>query len=117
MRPWWERRPETYLEELEAFEARGLKFVEDEAAKESGRLVLNGSVAIRAGEETRIIVVYPETFPLTRFNIFAPDLRLQRHQNPFLGAIFAFSRRDGNSGGPATELQTSLQPRFHVSFG
>ena len=87
MRPWWERRPETYLEELEAFEARGLKFVEDEAAKESGRLVLNGSVAIRAGEETRIIVVYPETFPLTRFNIFAPDLRLQRHQNPFGGHL------------------------------
>lgn len=68
---------------MEAFDARGLRFVEDEAEKASGRLVLNGAVALGPGKDTRIVVVYPETFPLTRFTVFAPDLRLARHQNPF----------------------------------
>jgi hypothetical protein len=82
VRTWWEDRPTVYAEELQRFADLGLEFHEDAEAKAAGRLVLRGIAPMAPGEETELIVAYPETFPLTRFSIHAPALSLPRHQGP-----------------------------------
>lgn len=43
-----------------------------------------------------LIVKFPSVYPYTRFEIFAPDLSLKHHQNPFLKNLCMFGRASEN---------------------
>lgn len=82
MRGWTETYPDRLSYELAEFERLGLDFALDESALEDrGVLVLRGSVE-RNGAEVDLVVVYPDSFPFLRPEVYAPGLALDRHQNP-----------------------------------
>lgn len=92
MKHWWEIWPGRLEAELEAFSRRGLSFERDEEAWAAGRLVLRGRAPLDDGETAPLVVVYPDTFPETRFVIYAPALALPRHQAPFGGSLCVMPR-------------------------
>jgi molybdopterin/thiamine biosynthesis adenylyltransferase len=82
---WVERFPGRLEYELADFARRGLAFRLDEGLlRRERRVVLRGAIAVE-GEPAPIelVVVYPASFPFFRPEVYAPDLELQRHQNPF----------------------------------
>jgi hypothetical protein len=79
---WWERFAGRLDYELAEFARLGLEFVLDEAERDHGRIVVRGSVE-HEGDRVRLEVVYPDGFPYLRPIVYAPDLDLGRHQNPF----------------------------------
>jgi hypothetical protein len=82
MRRWTEAYPERLAFELEEFERHGLDFTLDQEYMErTGLVMLTGSVQ-HEGEEIALEVCYPDSFPFMRPEVFAPGLRLKRHQNP-----------------------------------
>lgn len=82
MASWWERFPGRLEAELEAFRERGLEFELDEAMfRGSGRVLLRGTIEFE-GEQVRLEVLYPDLFPYLRPEVYAPELKLERHQNP-----------------------------------
>lgn len=91
-RPWWERWPGRLEAELERFSHHGLpcKLVEDPRAH-GKRLVIEIVLDLPGHEATRLTVVYPDAFPNRRFAIYAPALRLPRHQ-AFGGSLCVFPR-------------------------
>lgn len=92
--PWWSRWPARYDAEMAAFAPRGLTPIRDEAAWAAGRLVLRLQFPIADGHnrEVSLTVVYPNTFPHTPFEVYATDLALGRHQNPFAGNLCLLPR-------------------------
>lgn len=44
------------------------------------------------GDAVKIEIQYPDSFPWTRFTVFAPELRLPRHQHPFNRNLCVFPR-------------------------
>lgn len=83
MRTWVDRFPGRLDYELDAFAERGLDFkLDEEQLAEQGRVVLTGSLT-RDGEDIRLEVRYPDLFPYLRPVVFARDLQLHRHQNPY----------------------------------
>lgn len=82
MRAWTERYPDRLAYELAEFERRGLSFKHDESLLEQrGVLILRGSVT-RRQEDIELVVVYPDSFPFLRPEVYAEKLALDRHQNP-----------------------------------
>jgi len=79
---WKQRFPGRLEYELSEFERRGLEFTlgGDELAE--GRVVLSGSVVFD-GARVVLKVVYPDAFPIFRPEVYAPELALSRHQNPY----------------------------------
>lgn len=58
-------------------------------------MVLRGVAPIASGEVSELVVIYPDTFPHTRISIYAPKLRLARHQNPLETNLCALPRGSG----------------------
>jgi ThiF family len=82
VRPWTETFPDRLEHELAEFERRGLRFELDEGhLRETGAIMLTGALT-HHGEEVELQVVYPDSFPFMRPEVFAPTLMLERHQNP-----------------------------------
>lgn len=82
MRPWTETYPERLAYELAEFERRGLRFEPDQAALDkTAALALRGSIIWRE-RAVELVVVYPDSFPFLRPEVYAPDLKLERHQSP-----------------------------------
>jgi hypothetical protein len=80
---WTERFPGRLEYELEDYGRRGLAdFKLDEQEYARGRVVIGGSTLVE-DEAIRLRVVYPDLFPYFRPEVFAPDLTLGRHQNPY----------------------------------
>lgn len=92
MRPWTQELPERLAFELAEFKRRGLDLHPDERElSRHHRLVLSGHLA----DEQRgvaITIVYPDTFPYLRPQVYAPELALKRHQNPFTGNLCLLDR-------------------------
>jgi hypothetical protein len=84
---WVQRFPGRLDYEIADFQSRGLaEFLVDGQEFERGRVVLDGSIE-HDGEWVRLRVVYPDAYPYFRPEVFAPELRLGRHQNPFEGNL------------------------------
>lgn len=84
---WVEKYPGRLERELEEFADAGLEFRLDQARyAEAGQVILSGAFEVD-GREIELEVVYPDLFPYIRPEVFAPGLRLGRHQNPFLGNL------------------------------
>ena len=81
LRPWWERWPGLLEQETERFAKLGLpaRLLED-PRQGHGRLVVETTIDLSEHGPTRLVVVYPDGFPDRRFAIYAPELRLSRHQ-------------------------------------
>lgn len=80
MRPWFEEYPDVLVREREAFEP--LRFELDAEELKRGRVVFSGQIQ-RPDGPLGLDVVYPDSFPYLRPEVYAPDLQLGRHQNPF----------------------------------
>lgn len=92
MRSWTQELPERLAFELAEFKRRGLDFHPDESElSRHHRLVLNGQVADEQ-QSVAITIVYPDTFPYLRPQVYAPELALKRHQNPFTGNLCLLDR-------------------------
>ncbi|MGH2957080.1 MAG: ThiF family adenylyltransferase, partial [Solirubrobacterales bacterium] len=92
MTPWTERFPGRLERELEEFREAGLAFeLDQERLDDLGQVALRGKIPHGDGE-VELVVVYPDTFPYTRPEVFAPGLRLGRHQNPYLGNLCLLER-------------------------
>jgi hypothetical protein len=92
--PWWEEFPGRLERELAAFRELNLEFVVDEAERARGRIVLAGKYRLASGKEIPLKVVYPDTYPRTRFVAYATDRadRVSAHQNPVEGNLCLLPR-------------------------
>jgi molybdopterin/thiamine biosynthesis adenylyltransferase len=89
---WPERFPGRLDYEVEDFRDRGLDFVLDrELLDRGGPVVMRGRIAWRK-REIELEVVYPDTFPFLRPEVYATDLALGRHQNPLQGNLCVLDR-------------------------
>jgi len=96
MKPWWERFPGRLDRETASLDRRGITFKRDEDAWRDGQLILEVNITPTEGAAIRLIAHYPFTFPYTRFEVFAPDVSLPRHQNPFEKNLCLMGRSSSN---------------------
>lgn len=89
---WPERFPGRLEFELADFAERGLDFTVDEELRGATGLVRLRGTAVFGGQEVEIEVHYPELFPYLRPDVYARELRLPRHQNPFGGNLCLLDR-------------------------
>jgi molybdopterin/thiamine biosynthesis adenylyltransferase len=94
--PWWEQWQGRVGWEIDCFERWDLPVtvLEDPRAG-ANRLVLESQARLDDGSSTRVVVVYPASFPHQPFTVYAPDLSLPRHQSPD-GNLCLYARGDGN---------------------
>ncbi len=90
---WTEAFPGRLEAELAAFEADDrLDFeLDEEERKRTGRIRLGGTL-LHKGGKIKLEIRYPESFPFLRPEVFAPELRLARHQNPTRGNLCLLDR-------------------------
>lgn len=89
MRPWFEEYPD--LLATEKVELGKLGYTLDDAEMAAGRVVFHGELTWEdEGHETAI--VYPDSYPYLRPEVYAPSLRLGRHQNPHRGNLCLLDR-------------------------
>lgn len=92
MRGWVERFPARLEREFATYAADSLDFEADRALlEEQGRLVMRGSI-FHNGEKIELEVVYPDLFPFLRPEVYAKELRRDRHQNPYDGNLCLLDR-------------------------
>lgn len=112
MRSWTDRWPGRLEYEIEEFTRRGLDFQLDPTLLEKqGRVVLRGTIQ-RNGEAIELEVRYPDLFPFLRPEVFAKELKLERHQNPYLGnlCLLDHSSRDWDTDFSAAWLVAERVP-------
>ena len=85
MRKWTVALPERLQVEVEAFDdTEGLDFALDKAElAATGVAVFRGTLTLDGRDPILLEVRYPDSFPYTRPEVFAPELHLDRHQNPY----------------------------------
>lgn len=84
MKPWWETHEGRLAREEEALRADGIEVERDAEAFARGVLRLRLRLPEGRWMTTELVAVYPDTFPYTRPEIFAPALDLPHHQNPHM---------------------------------
>lgn len=111
LKPWWERWPERLEHELEALRATGIPFELDEEARAAGIIKLRLSPTID-GERLRLEAIFPDLYPYVRFEVLAPDLDLEHHQNPFTKNLCLIGRSTWNwcGGDTLAEFITARLP-------
>jgi molybdopterin/thiamine biosynthesis adenylyltransferase len=90
--PWWKRLPGRLRRELKDLRLAGIRYTTDKEAFRNGTLRLTVWVTHNAIEH-RLIANYPDTFPFFRVVVYAPELSLARHQNPFSKSLCLIGRR------------------------
>lgn len=80
--PWWKRLPDRLEYELRALDQAGIVYELDQQALEGGVALLRLDYNCN-GERLRLEVKFPDFYPYTRFEIIAPGIELNHHQNPF----------------------------------
>lgn len=102
--PWWVDRPGTLHEELTALKRAGIKYRVRDDLKAKGVLQLDATIDVD-GELIDVEVVYPDSYPFFRFEVYAPKLELPRHQNPFLKNLCLIGRSTDNWDTDATAAE------------
>jgi len=95
MRPWWERWPGRLEHELAELDRAEIPYDHDTAAFKEGivQLVVHPEVD---GEQHRLVAVFPDFYPDVRFEVYAQDLTLAHHQNPFSKNLCLIGRASEN---------------------
>jgi len=113
MIPWFERRPDWLKSELDSLDTAGIPFTVDMELQRKG--ILRLFVKPRIGDEQLdLTVLYPDSYPYFRFEVYAPGLSLPHHQNPFqknlclLGRRTHFWNTTDTVGGILTEQLTKV---------
>jgi hypothetical protein len=92
MASWWDRFPGRLEFELADYDARGLDFKVDEGLfRDADRVLLRGHLE-HDGLVVTLEVLYPDLFPYLRPEVYAPELTLDRHQNPDLRNLCLLDR-------------------------
>ena len=92
---WWQRWPGRLEFELNALAAAGMRYQFDQALLDRGVARLEVEVDV-PGEVVRLEVLFPDLYPYFRFEVYAPQLRLSHHQNPFEHNLCLLARRSDN---------------------
>ena len=87
-KPWWEIYPDRLKLELDALKQAGIKYTRDEDVFNKGVLCLY----IEMETVGKLRVVFPDLYPYFRFEIYAPELQLSHHQNPFSKSLCLIGR-------------------------
>ena len=95
MQPWWERWPGRLEWELAELQEVGIEHRMDQNAFRKGIVVLNIHHEIKDRKED-FIVRFPDVYPYMRFEIYAPGLKLDHHQNPFKKNLCMIGRSTAN---------------------
>lgn len=91
-KPWWETYPGRFEEELSNLKKEGIEYCIDDEAYAKGVLCLD----ITMKDAGKLRVVFPDLYPYFRFEIYAPELNLPHHQNPFQKNLCMIGRRTEN---------------------
>ena len=91
-KPWWEIYPSRLERELDALKQAGIEYRRDDEAFDKGVLCLH----IEMEKTGKLRVVFPDLYPYFRFEIYAPDLQLSHHQNPFSKSLCLIGRSTAN---------------------
>ncbi len=95
MQSWWEEWPGRLECELAELKEAGIYYELDEKAFEKGIVVLNVYYEIE-GRTLDLVVIFPDVYPYMRFEIYAPGLNLDHHQNPFMKNLCMIGRSTAN---------------------
>lgn len=89
---WWVRWPDLYQQELAAFERRKAQIVE--VTRRNGLVLLKVDWPVDGGT-VRLNVGFSPLHPFCRPSVAAPDLSLERHQNPFSATLCLLTQEAG----------------------
>jgi len=95
LKPWWEVWPGRLEHELAALEDAGIRYERDERALRRGKIVLRLKVPF-GGAVLNTEARFPDVYPYTRFELFAPELNLPHHQNPISKSLCLIGRATRN---------------------
>lgn len=108
---WYEQYPERLEYELRALQDAGFKPTIDPKRRDVGQLVLN--IPHRISKTThQLTVVFPPNYPYFAFQVYAPTLRLARHQDPFSGLICFVARIDEEWDASTDTVASYLRDRL-----
>ncbi len=91
-KPWWEVYPSRLEREFDALKEVGIEYMRDKNAFAKRILCLYVEME-KAGT---LRVVFPDLYPYFRFEIYAPELQLSHHQNPFSKSLCLIGRSTAN---------------------
>lgn len=89
--PWWKAFPGRLETELEALRLAGID-VEPNDPEIDGFLEVHLTVPV-GDKRTRLRARFPDTYPYLRPEVYADDLNLDHHQNPFQKNLCLLGRR------------------------
>lgn len=95
MKPWWEKWPGRLEDEIDRLKKAGIETELHQEFFDKGIARLNLRHSVK-GEKQNFVVVFPDVYPYTRFEIYAPQLTLGHHQNPFAKNICMIGRSTAN---------------------
>ena len=90
MRTWIDAYPERYAHEVAELELLGFD-ADPLELRGNRRLVMRGTIGTNHGP-VDLVVIYPDTFPFLRPEVYAPRMRLERHQNVYGGNLCLLDR-------------------------
>jgi predicted ThiF/HesA family dinucleotide-utilizing enzyme len=89
--PWWERFPGTLEQERDAFQRAGMPARINSDWQAAG--VIRLEFTYESDTQTiPLYAIYPDLFPYVRPQVYAADLDLPRHRNPFAGNLCLIGR-------------------------
>jgi hypothetical protein len=107
LKPWWENWPERLKFELDQLQAAGVQITKLSKDSVTGILEMQLEHVI-GGRFMPLSVRFTPFFPYTRFELFAPDLALAHHQNPFQKNVCLIGRASENWDIPGGLLLSGL---------
>lgn len=119
MEAWFERDPARLKKEMDALESLGVTCKVDESRKAQGLLRLslqldgnNANFDLPDKERSyELQVVFPDSFPWFRPEVYTFDVKLPRHQHPALGNLCLLPRGTQHWG-PAMTVAALLQSQL-----
>jgi hypothetical protein len=88
---WWNRWPGRLDAELTRFADLGLPVDHNTPGSDDDQIVVRTTARLPDGATTPVVVVYPDGYPDRRFAVYAPELRLAKHES-FDGNLCVFPR-------------------------
>ncbi len=95
MKFWWERWPGRLEYEISELTNASIRCELDKNTFSRGIAKLNLRYTV-LGKELPFFVIFPDIYPYMRFEIYAPDLDLEHHQNPFQKNLCMIGRATEN---------------------
>lgn len=98
---WFEESKDLFEKEVNRFKELGISLSGDAISMSDGILTLNFDIPannrfdLQLDKPLKLTVVYPDNYPFFKPEVFANDLLLPRHQNPFAKNLCLLGRETG----------------------